>query len=266
MIISNNVGKIIILEFVVFISFILLLLSPSCLLAKDQNTVGLWHFNEGKGDVVADASGAELEGKQTSCEWMKGKFDNALQFNKAGSHVEIPYNKALDLQEFSLEFWVKYNKPPTENVAFMSNRGWMVGDKMTGFTLRDHSGSLYLEILTRGSTSTSGGLRIEGWQFISVTYDKTRTVRLYMDGELKKEQLIAGDILYKGASLWIGAEPSGGYAFGNTGDIAIDEVRVSNVARKQEDMKAIMEKGYDSGMAVTNKQKLSATWGEIKYR
>jgi hypothetical protein len=264
--IKSDTKGIAILKFIAFICFGLLVLSPSYLLAKDQNTVGLWHFNENKDNVVADASGAGLDGKQVSCEWVKGKFDAALQFNKAGSHVEIPYNKALDLQEFSLEFWVKYNKPPTENVAFMSNRGWLVGDKMTGYTLRDHGGSLYIEILTRGSTSTAGGLRIEGWQFISVTYDKTRTVRLYMDGELKKEQLIAGDILYKGESFWIGAEPSGGYAFGNTGDIAIDEVRVSNIARKQEDMKLVMEKGYDSGMAVTDNQKLSTTWGEIKHR
>jgi len=261
----NNIS--IILKLVVFISLVLLVLSPNLLLAKDQNTVALWHFNEGKGEVIADSSGKGLDGKQVSCEWVKGKFDSsALQFNKAGSHVEIPYNQALDLQEFSLEFWVKYNKVPTEHVAFMSNRGWQVGDKMTGFTLRDHDGNLYLEILTRGSTSTSGGLRINDWQFISVTYDKTRTVRLYMDGELKKEQQIPGEVIYKGAALWIGSEPGGGYAFGNTGDIVIDEVRVSNIARKQEDIKLAMEKGYDSGLAVINRQKLSANWGGIKYR
>jgi len=254
-------------KFLVFASLVLLTLSPSWLLAKDQNTVGLWHFNENKGEAVTDASGGGLDGKQVNCEWVKGKFDSpALQFNKAGSHVEIPYNPALDLQEFSLEFWVKYNKPPTENVAFMSNRGWQVGDKMTGFTLRDHGGSLYIEILTRGNTSTAGGLRIDNWQFISVTYDKTRTARLYMDGELKKEQQIAGEIIYKGAALWIGAEPGGGYTFGNTGDIAVDEVRVSKIARKQDDIKSVMLKGYEAGAAVTNVQKLSSTWGEIKHR
>ena len=233
---------------------------------EDLHAVGLWHFNEDGGDAIADSSGNGLNGQQVNCEWTDGKFDSsALRFNQAGSHVEIPYNEALDLQEFTIEFWVKYDTPPGEHVAFMSNRGWQVGDKMTGFTLRDHDINLYLEILTRGSMQTAGGLRVEDWQFITVTYDENRMVGLYMDGELKREQQIAGEILYKGEALWIGAEPGGGYSFGGTGDITIDEVRISNVARSQEEIKLAMEKGYGQ-LAVYPSLKLSTTWGALKYR
>ena len=243
---------------------ILMALSNFALAREDKNTVGLWLFNENKGDVITDSSGNGLEGKQVGCDWVDGKFDSsALRFNKPSSYVEIPYSELLDLQEFSIEFWVKYKTPPAENVALMSNRGWLVGDKMTGFTLRDHGGSLYLEILTRGSTTTPGGLRVEDWQFIALTYDKTRKVSMYLDGELKKEQVIAGEIIYKGEGLWIGAEPGSGYLFGKTGDITIDDVRFSNIARTQDEIMISKEKGF-AAFAVSPATKVSTLWGKIK--
>lgn len=233
---------------------------------NNENVVGLWAFNEDGEEVIADSSGNGLEAKQVSCEWTDGKFDSsALRFNQANSHVVVPYNELMDLQEFTIEFWVLYESPPAEHVAFMSNRGWEVGDKLTGFTLRDHDGNLYLEILTRGSMQTAGGIRIEDWQFVTVTYDKGGNSCLYLDGELKREQQIAGEILYKGADLWIGAEPANGYVFGATGDIVIDEVRLSNVARTQEETRSAMETGYGQ-LAVSPSLKLSNTWGEIKHR
>lgn len=249
---------------ILIMMFSILFLSNLTWAIVDEHTMGLWQFNEDGGDAVADSSGNGLDGKQVGCEWVDGKFDSsALQFNKPSSHVEIPYNQSLDLQEFSIEFWVKYKTPPAENVAFMSNRGWLVGDKMTGFTLRDHGGSLYIEILTRGSFTSPGGLGVEDWQFIAVTYDKTRKISMYLDGELKKEQQIQGEILYKGEGLWIGAEPGSGYAFGKTGDITIDEVRFSNVARSQDEIMVSKEKGF-GGLAVSPATKVSTLWGKIK--
>lgn len=243
----------------------LLLLGIAPIWAQDlENVVGLWTFNEDAGEIIADSSANGLEAKQIGCEWTDGKFEtSALRFNQANSHVEIPYNEVMDLQEFTIEFWVLYETPPTENVAFMSNRGWEVGDKLTGFTMRDHAGSLYLEILTRGSAQTAGGIRIEDWQFIAVTCDKDRKISFYLDGELNREQQLAGEILYKGAELWIGAEPGNNYTFGATGDIIIDEVRISNVARTQQEIKIAMETAYGQ-LAVSPSLKLASTWGAIK--
>jgi len=165
--------KVTCMGFAAIVCFILLVFSPIWA-QENENVVGLWGFNEDGGEVVADSSGNGMEGTQTNCEWTAGKFDSsALRFNQANSHVAIPYNETMDLQEFTIEFWVLYETPPAEHVAFMSNRGWEVGDKMTGFTLRDHDGNLYLEILAKGSTQTAGGIRVEDWQFVTVTYDRT---------------------------------------------------------------------------------------------
>ena len=232
----------------------------------DKNTVALWHFNEGKGEVVADASENHLDGEQASCEWVEGKFDgSALQFNQAGSHVEIPYNELLDQQVFTIEFWTKYIKPPAEHSSFMSNRGWLVGNKLTGWTIRDHDGNLYIEILTKGQFQTDGGLAAGDWLFIAITYDDAHKAKLYINGELKKEFEIPVDILYIGESLWIGAEPGGGYAHGETGDIIIDEVRISSIARTQQEIQSVMEVGYEK-KAVSPSLKLTTTWATIKSR
>jgi len=260
---KKELGSITILSLIGIACLEFLAFSPSHLWGI-KNTVALWHFDEGKGDVATDASENNLEGKQVSCKWKKGKFNgSALQFDQAGSHVEIPHNEALDLQVFTIEFWTKYNKPPTKNSSFMSNRGWIVGDKMTGWTIRDHGRSLYLEILTKGQFNSGGGLGSDDWQFITITYDDAHQAKLYIDGELKKEQQIPGEILYIGEALWIGAEPNGGYAHGETGDILIDEVRISNIARTQAEIQAVMEEGYEK-QDVSPYLKLAATWGSIK--
>jgi len=185
-------------------------------------------------------------------------------FYKAGSHVEIPHNDALDLQVFTIEFWTKYIKPPAEHSSFMSNRGWIVGNKMTGWTIRDHEGNVYLEILTKGQFQTDGGLLNSGdWLFIIVTYDGS-SAKLYINSELKKETQIPGKIIYAGESLWIGAEPSGGYAFGKSGDIIIDEVRISNIVRTPKEIQSAMAEGYGD-KAVEAVGKLPVQWGRIKY-
>ena len=241
-----------------------LLYSMNVSALRDKNTVALWHFDEGKGEMVADTSENHLDGRQVSCEWVEGKFnDSALQFNKPGSHVEIPHNEALDLQVFTIEFWTKYIRPPVEHSSFMSNRGWILGNKMTGWTIRDHDGNLYLEILTRGQFQTNGGLAAGDWTFNAITYDDSHQAKLYVDGELKKEQQIAGDILYIGEALWIGAEPSGGYAHGKSGDVIIDEVRISNISRTQKEIQSVMEEGYEP-KAVSPASKLATTWSAIK--
>jgi hypothetical protein len=233
--------------------------------AQDEHTVGLWDFNEGKGDVVADTSDNHLDGSQVSCEWADGMFNSsALRFFQNGSHVEIPHNEVLDLQVFTIEFWTKYKEPPANPAAFMSNRGWQVGNKMTGFTLRDGEGNLFIEILTKGKLHSGEAVVADDWLFIAVTYDSNSKVQFYLNGEMKKELASLGELNYAGEELWIGAEPGGGYAFGEQGaDIILDEVRISDVVRTEKEIQSAMENGYAKA-AVSSFQKVAFVWGNIK--
>ncbi len=56
-----------------------------------ETLVGVWLFDEGKGDVAVDASGNELDGiLKGNPKWVDGKFGEALELDGVGAYVEIP--------------------------------------------------------------------------------------------------------------------------------------------------------------------------------
>ena len=86
-----------------------LLSGPSTEAAVDENTVAVWLFDEGTGDVAKDASGnghdGEFAGKP---KWVKAKFGGGLEFpgNDSG-YVVVESTKKLELETLSIEAWVK---------------------------------------------------------------------------------------------------------------------------------------------------------------
>lgn len=75
-----------------------------------------------------------------------------------------------------------------------------------------------------------------GWHHLAGVYDG-KSVRLYVDGELAAEQPAAGAVLSGGASVAVGRIPGGAGGFAG----AVDEVRVSAVARSADWLKAQYE-------------------------
>ena len=74
--------------------------------------VGIWLFDEGKGDVAADSSQHKRDGQRMDgAEWVKGKFGSALDFSASqASRVDVPDEPVLDLITFSITAWVKIGK------------------------------------------------------------------------------------------------------------------------------------------------------------
>jgi len=46
----------------------------------------------------------------------------------------------------------------------------------------------------------------------------------------------------------------------------MDEVRISNVARTEDEIRALMDIGIDGMLAVSPESKLTSTWGYLKVR
>ena len=64
-----------------------------------KNVVGIWLFDEIKGDQAKDTSENGLDGKiEGKVKVVDGKFGQALQFNAAG-YVEIPFNELLNIKQ-----------------------------------------------------------------------------------------------------------------------------------------------------------------------
>jgi hypothetical protein len=137
--------------------------------------VGLWLFDEGKGDVAKDDSGKGNDGTLKNAEWVKGKFDNALEFNGKDACVATDAQLLESVEEFTIVVWAKPG-----NIT--ANRVGLVGQNDApefGF-INPTTVQLW--------TPTAGGLNVtynhpqDEWHHIAATAS-TEFARVYVDGE-----------------------------------------------------------------------------------
>jgi hypothetical protein len=62
--------------------------------------VGIWLFNEGKGDVAKDIAGNANDGAlKTGPKWVDGKFGKGLEFDGKSAYVEVAKSDNLDITD-----------------------------------------------------------------------------------------------------------------------------------------------------------------------
>ena len=219
--------------------------------------VGMWLFDNGKGDIAIDSSGNGNDGELiANPDWVDGKFDGALEFD-GGNHVEILNSDSLNGDSFTLSLWCQPNELRIQGLAdktpapqwrlFMNNPGGNVEfDALPG------------EIGNIATPATSVGQ----WSHIAATYDAgTATAKIYFDGALTQEA--AGVDMNVSSPVNINIASPESTRFNGI----IDEVGIFNVALTVDDIKNIMNDGLASatGMtAVSTSGKLTTTWAKIK--
>lgn len=224
----------------------------------DKNTVGIWIFDEGKGEKVKDLTDNHNDGKiQGDVKWVKGKFGTALEFNGNGS-VIVPNSPSLNITEqITIEAWITFSDAgkgqdmviariePSYSLQKFNNdqiEGWV---SIAGW---------------KGVRGLAGGqvLKPNTWYHVAFSYDG-KVLKTYVNGELDRENKISGKIDVVNAPFTIGSYKGEAYFWRGF----IDEVRVSNVARNQNDIKEAME-GFEKLLGVNTVGKLAITWGKIK--
>ena len=84
-------------------------------------------------------------------------------------------------------------------------------------------------------------------------------LKTYVNGELDRENKISGNIDVVDVSFTIGSyKGEANFWIGN-----IDEVWVSNIARSQDEIKAVMA-GFEVYLGIAPSGKLANTWAQIK--
>lgn len=225
----------------------------------DEHTVGVWMFDEGDGKEVKDLTDNHNNGEiQGDVKWVKGKFGSALEFSGSGS-VIVPNSPSLDIAEqITIAIWITFSdagkgqdmviarEEPAYSLQKFNNdqiEGWVnVGDWKG---VRDLDGAKTMEA--------------NEWYHVAFTYDGKK-LKTYLNGELDRESNISGNINVEDVPFTIGSYKAESYFWqGN-----IDEVWVSDVARSQDDIKAVMA-GFDSFLGVAPKGKLTTTWALLKW-
>jgi hypothetical protein len=222
------------------VATILLLCGSALAQPPDEHTIAYWQFNEGSGAIAADSSVNGNDGTIENAVWTSDAKSGgaALEFNGTDSQVTVPDSPTLHptTGDITMGAWIKvFSNPKT-----WANGGSIVHKQDAYQWVVNTSGALWLGIW--GARLESIGSydfeqHLDEWHHCAVTYDSaTQHAVIYVDGELNIEGTAAATIDQSTSDLYIGYKADGGGRF----DGIIDEVRISDIVRTQDEIKASM--------------------------
>lgn len=245
--------------------YCVMLMAGACLFsyAQDEHTVALYTFETGSGKIVKDLSGKGNNGTIMGAKWGEGNPGGGLVFggNAPRDFVEIPDSDSLDLVEgLTVEMWLYLNA--------WSTAGGTGATKELAYKVGPRSDKKVLLRMTTtanawGAAVAAGqtDMPLKKWVHIAGTYDaKSGVGKIYIDGVLDGEGKIGGDLVPNDDVLWLG-RGAGPFLDGQ-----MDEVRISNIARTEQEIQTLMDKGIEGVLAVTREDKLATTWGALKSK
>jgi len=191
---------------------------------KKEDIVGDWHFDENSGGTAYDNSGYGNNGTINGATWADGKYNPALSFDGVDDYVQVSHSSSLNIggSEITLEAWIKANALPP------AGQRWQILGKADAYALQLSDGGngkarVWLGPLT-GYIETNPVISTGSWYHLVGVYDGN-SVKIYINGELKKEVAKTGNQATSTNNLIIGARIPGGYFNG-----IIDEARIYNRA------------------------------------
>ena len=175
--------------------------------ATDPDLVGLWLFDEGKGDVVKDSSGMGNDGKaEGGPKWVDGKFGKALEFDGQDDMVVVPDSDSLEFDEdFTLAVWIKTDAKPgsppsiiTKGYHDKSNtRPWYLLYYRPAGTM-----TMYLRNLNNQNSVADGKTAINNGKWHHVIGMKAgNEVKVYIDGKEDASVPLGGKAKYGGMNV-----------------------------------------------------------------
>ena len=248
----------------IFSLFLLIFVADLSFSAKDidANTIALWTFDEAKGNTAADLSekghNLKVEGKS---KWVKGKFGNALWFDKDAFVAHNP-GKAIDdfsfENAFSFEFWINIEAIVPQTVFGLPRKE---GEYVSAFR-KEAKGWWVDSYINNGGwvKATSRDVSNYGeWHHYATTFDG-KEVKVYIDGKQTVATKAKGPLNKTGAPFRLSNSCCNGRFFVG----AIDEMRVSNATRSQKEIQTLMNLGIEGFLSVDSEQKLTTIWSRIK--
>ena len=219
-----------------------------------ETAVGMWLFDEGKGDTAADSSENGNDGKlENGPKWIKnGQFGSALEFdgNESKGHVVVG---DLGLSgEVTLILWANPSDA-TDDDRLISN---LIGPTNPAFAIRFQSGAV--DIWGRAWKPVIPKFDDNKWGHYAFVLDSEGNATGYYNG--KEGDTVTDTYIF--TDIGIGAtflHQWGQYYSGQ-----FDEIAFFSVALTEDDINVAMTKGLKSALAVYPAGKLTTTWGNIK--
>jgi hypothetical protein len=224
--------------------------------------VGVWLFDEGKGEIAKDISGNGKDGKLNGkTKWVNGKFGSALEFGTMGDHVFIE-DILLTPTGWSISAWL--NRAAGVDAIWLNHNNKRVSksslhlffpgssDKLTLYYYDDAPG------LPVANTPFKEGV----WTHIVFVVNPNGNREAYVNGNLDSSDKNTMEYGGGAAPLLIGKYFDCCQYMG-----LIDDVGVFNVALTKDDVVNIMTNGLGKATGLTPVSPnglLTAAWGEIR--
>jgi hypothetical protein len=208
----------------------------------DASYRGVWHLND-----VPDGSSADVQdstslgghgtsqGGMGAPDQVQGPVGWCLDFDGSDDYVDFGDRQQFDLQVYSWSMWLEANGPVV--VGSGNQQPIWNADRIFNFSW-GHYGSAFAQAAAHRDSADwrpaqiASSLSASTWYYIAGTYDGTE-ITVYLNGAAE-DTATAGTPLSATGPLTIGGPISGGVRFPGR----LDEVRVSNVARKPDWIKA----------------------------
>jgi len=244
-----------------------------------SNLVGYWQFDEGAGQTTFDLTtnknhgilGSDTTENANAPVWVESEAisvypEVALELDGADDFVKIPNDTSLYLTgtEITMEAWIYVNQfadafwagsiiVKDQGVNPGTNRGYMMrggGDGQLNLNIGSGNWNEF--------TSPKNVITTEKWTHIAGTYDGTQ-FKIYVDGELVGESgiKIFSIAATTNVDLLFGESPSfPGRPFNGR----IDEVRLWNIARTQDEIKSYMKRPLPKSIYESQESGLVGYW------
>ena len=257
------------------IAISLIFVGQSSAKIDEKNMMGVWLFDEGKGDTAKDSSPNGNHGTIDGPKWVaKGKIGTCLEFAGTGDYVDCGNHESLDYLgegNFTVVAWVKvltndgdWHNIVSKKVGYNNTDvGWMAWLDFRdagAMQLRINDGTTVNDNTPNAPDKTLMGQIQDGdWHHLAWVVTEAGTLTYYLDGEDKGENTFS----MKG-STENSVSLRMGQSEGNSKGIHshLDEVGIFNVVLTEKDIAELISKGITT--AVSPSGKLASAWGEIK--
>jgi len=244
----------------------LFILVPSLIASsavKPENIMGMWFFDEGKGNTAADSSGNNNDGTITSVKWTDGKFGKALLFEGAGG-VSVISSETLNLgDQFTMMAFFNAKTLNDYHAIICKNNEYLLrmdnlaeGGKMSAFVNLDGG--------WEPRASAFVPKKDQWYHYAAVYSNKAQSLIVYVDGVNSGQSGRSGKPKPNQDAVNFGNWNGGSQFLG-----IIDDVAIFNVALEENDIKNISDNGLKAALgakSVNSSAKLATTWGDVKYR
>ncbi len=251
---------------------VVMLLQAGMVLAQppDDNTLAYWKIDEGSGTFVEDSSQYGNHGTTENATWTTDAMTGgaALEFNGQDARVAVPDSQSLHpaTGNITIGAWIKVFSDPTG----WSNAGSIVHKQGAYQWAVNANGALWLGVW--GSRLESIGSwnfadHVGEWHHVATTYDNAaQHAWIYVDGELNIEGTVGAAIDQTADGIWLGYKQDGDTWIHGL----IDEVRISDIVRSQDDIKASMLGSagfpFSRGPEPEDGTILESTWANLKWK